>query len=292
MATASIVGPPLAAPLLFTVGMQWALVLNAASYVVSFIAIRSIRLEEHKAAFGDGPSFRKEFVEGLRFFKTNRFIVTLLTVAVIVQSGTGAWETLDVFFVTGNLHSPARLFGFISMAMGIGSIVGALWSSRVVKRLGARGTLWGMLLVSGFLILAYSLQTDFPAAFVLVVAIAIPIAMVNTSISPLFLQVVPKELLGRTMAVFNPINQLSSMLSTVAAGWLMSTVMLGFHADVGGLHLGPIDTIFSAVALLFIFAAGYGFLRLPRLEKSSPASEAGDSGAQTPTGSSFSRPPR
>ena len=41
---AGIIGPPIAAPLLFTVGFQWALAANAASYVVSYLAIRFLRL--------------------------------------------------------------------------------------------------------------------------------------------------------------------------------------------------------------------------------------------------------
>src|SRR5271155_2742470 len=39
----SIAGPPLAAPLLFTVGLQWGLLFNALSYAVSFIFIRTIQ---------------------------------------------------------------------------------------------------------------------------------------------------------------------------------------------------------------------------------------------------------
>jgi len=41
-ALATIIGPPLAAPLLFAFGVQWALVINAASFLASFLAIRAI----------------------------------------------------------------------------------------------------------------------------------------------------------------------------------------------------------------------------------------------------------
>jgi MFS family permease len=39
--TAAIIGPPLAAPMLFALGVQWALVINAVSFLISFAAIRS-----------------------------------------------------------------------------------------------------------------------------------------------------------------------------------------------------------------------------------------------------------
>lgn len=42
--TAWIIGPPLAAPLLFTAGLEWALLFNGLSYAVSYVAIRSIEV--------------------------------------------------------------------------------------------------------------------------------------------------------------------------------------------------------------------------------------------------------
>src|SRR6478609_7876588 len=44
VSAAGIIGPPIAALLLFTVGFQWALAVNAASYVVSYLVIRLLRL--------------------------------------------------------------------------------------------------------------------------------------------------------------------------------------------------------------------------------------------------------
>jgi MFS family permease len=43
---AGVIGPPLAAPLLFAFGVQWALLINAASFAVSFLAVRAIRLPD------------------------------------------------------------------------------------------------------------------------------------------------------------------------------------------------------------------------------------------------------
>ena len=109
-ATAALIGPPLAAPLLFVVGFQWALLLNALSYVVSYLAVRSMRLPARAPVpQASASGFRAEFVAGLKFFRGNRFLVARVTIAVIVQFGTGALNALDVFFVTQNLHAPSKL---------------------------------------------------------------------------------------------------------------------------------------------------------------------------------------
>jgi MFS family permease len=262
-AVAAIVGPPLAAPLLFTVGLQWALVVNVLSYVVSFIAIRSIGLDRTVPVRVAGSSLRREFVAGLRMFAGNRFLVALLTIAVIAQLGTGAMNTLDVFFLTDNLHANAHLLGLISMVFGVGAVIGALAAGRIVKWFGARRTTWVALTVAGIVVLVYARQTMFAAGLVVFFFVAVPVTVLNTSMTPLMLNAVPREYLGRMLAVFNPINQAASMVSVVIAGWLASTALLHFHAEIGGLHLGRVDTIFTISGLLIVAGGIYASIALP-----------------------------
>ncbi len=268
-ATASIVGPPLAAPLLFTVGIQWALLANVVTYVVSYVAIRSVRAPHAMVVTGAaqdqaGSTIRAEFAAGLRFFRRNRFLVALVSITVIAACGDGALSALDVFFVTDNLHASSRLYGFMSMAFGVGAILGSLWAARVVRWFGTRSTTWLGLVVAGVLVFGYARQTAFPAGLVLLALVSIPVAMLNTAMTPLLPDSTPPQYLGRMIAVFNPINRLASMLSVVAAGWLASTVLHGFTATVVGTHIGPIDTIFATAGILIVLAGVYACLALPR----------------------------
>jgi MFS family permease len=252
-----IVGPPIAALLLITVGFQWALAVNAASYVVSYVAIRFLRLAPEPdppgpAGAGD-TSLRTEFSIGLRLFARNRFLVTLLTVTMICQCGTGAISALNVFFVTRDLHASSRLFGIAETAMGIGFIIGALTAGRMVRWVGARTLTWSGLLATGILAAGYALQRSFPAGLVMLAIYAMPIAMLNTAVAPLLLDAAPREYLGRVMAVFTPVNQLASMLSVVVSGWLTSTVLRSFRASFAGVTL-------NSVSLIFIIAGGLIFV--------------------------------
>ena len=272
-AVAAIIGPPLAAPLLFTVGVQWALVANAASYLVSYLAIRSIRAASSTAAAapaGERGSYRREFAAGLRFYAGSRLLLGLLVLGVVAQLGTGALNTLSVFFLTGNLHTPARLFGLLSTAFGIGAVVGGLCSGRVVRWIGARNLLWVSAVLAGVVVLLYARQTAFAAALALFGLLALIVTLLNTAITPLLLKAVPPEFLGRVVAVFMPANSLSQMLSMAVAGWLASSALRGVHGTALGVHVGPLDTIFSAAALLMIASGLLVMLVLPR----EPAVEA------------------
>ena len=254
---AGIIGPPIAAVLLVTVGFQWALAANAASYAVSYLAIRCLRLtpRPHPAAPAEAgeTSLHAEFSVGLRLFARNRFLVTLLTVTMICQCGTGAITALNVFFVTRDLHASSRLFGLAETAMGVGFIIGALAAGRMVRWIGARALTWSGLLATGVLAAGYALQRSFPAGLVMLAIYAMPIAMLNTAVAPLLLDAVPREYLGRAMAVFTPVNQLASMLSMVVCGWLTSTVLRSFRASFAGVTL-------NSVSLIFIVAGGLIFV--------------------------------
>jgi len=264
---AGIIGPPIAAPLLFTVGLQWALAANAASYVVSYLAIRFLRLgPERRPLTPRGvrtSGLRGEFAVGLRLFARNRFLVTLLTVTMICQFGTGAITTLNVFFVTRDLHASSQLFGLAETAMGVGFIVGALAAGRMVRWIGARALTWSGLLATGVLAACYALQRSIPAALLLLAIYAVPIAMLNTAVAPLLLDAAPREYLGRVMAVFNPVNQFASMLSVVISGWLTSTVLRSFRASFAGVTLNSVSLIFIVAGGLIFVSGIRAFAALP-----------------------------
>ncbi|MEK2493323.1 MFS transporter [Kitasatospora purpeofusca] len=296
--TAWIVGPPLAAPLLFAVGLQWALLFNALSYLVSYIAISSADLRPvNPARTGPGtaptaprtgkaaerPGLFKDFTEGLRFFARNRFLVALLLLTVIGQLGMGALSTLNIFFATRNLHVSAESYGYLGMALGIGGIAGALAAGRVVQWIGARRTTWIGLMASGALLVLYSRQTGFPAAVTLLFVFVVPITMLNTAMAPLLLAATPQEFRGRVVSVFYPVTRLAAMLTAVLSGWLAGSGLRDFSGSLAGLRFGPIDTIFAVSGLVVVLAGVYARLGLP-------ASEGATTPAPAPTPASAQAP--
>ncbi len=282
--TALIVGPPLAAPLLFTVGLQWGLLFNALSYAVSFISIRSI--QPPPGTTWDKParkpaSLRADFADGLRYFRRSRLLVALLTIAVVGQVGVGALGALDVFFLIRNLHSRLSLYGYLGTALGVGGIVGALLAGRAVQWLGARAVAWAGLVVAGVLLISYSRQTVFAAAAAFLFLAAIPITMLNTALAPLLMGAAPKEYMGRVIAVFQPVAQLASMLATLLAGWLASSALRGFDGSIAGVRFNSIDLIFGAAGLIILIAGIYSRVVLPP-----PAAEPAAAPAAVPAAAS------
>jgi MFS family permease len=265
---AAVLGPPLAAPLLFTIGLRWALLANALSFLVSFAAVRSVRVPaeigESAAATAEHGGFWPELHDGLRVIGRSRVLQAVMVTALVATLGTGALNALGVFFVTETLHTDAKFYGTLDMGEGIGAIAGALVAGAVAARLGSERVVWLGLLLTGVGIIVWARLSNLVAAVVVVGLIGVPVAAINTAIGPLTLGATPREYIGRVFAIFNPAQQLAAILSIAAAGWLASTVLLGFHATIGPVHLGRIDTVFTGSAVLILAGAAYAAVALRR----------------------------
>jgi MFS family permease len=251
--TAQVIGPPIAAPLLITFGVQWALILNAGSFAFSFWCVRAISGVAEAAE--DRParaSFGTEFRAGIRFFAASKVLVT---VGVgIVMLGLGAVNSLAVFFIPHNLHIAASWLGTISGSVGAGAIAGALLAGAIGRRFQPGQLFWLSLIGSGLALIGFSRTTALAPAIVVAALLGVAVGVLNAVLSPIVLRATPARILGRVSAVISPLQQLASIVSMLLAGVLASTALRGLHAVVAGVSFGPYDTVFAVGGLLFVIA--------------------------------------
>jgi MFS family permease len=256
-ATAVIIGPPLASPLLFAAGFQWALIINAISFLGSFLAIRLVKAPHiAEVTQPEQPRFWPEFREGVRFAFRSWPILALMITAVIVTVPVGAMNTLDVFFTEENLHADITSYGYLGAALGAGTILGSLLAGRLTKRLSVTVAFNGCLLAGGFVLLAYTRMTVFAAGLVAIFFFGALLGIVNANFGPLLMAAIPRPLMGRVLSVFNPVQQVAQIAGALASGWL-ATALVGMSVDVGPVTLHRLDTILGAGALLLIAGAIY-----------------------------------
>ncbi|HEY6408498.1 MAG TPA: MFS transporter, partial [Ktedonobacteraceae bacterium] len=256
---ASILGPPLAAPLLFGFGVQWALLINALSFGLSFLVLAAVQAPPSARSVepGHGGTLGQEFRQGLRFAFSHRVIRALIIASFITLLGAGAINALNVFFFTQNLHASVTLVGLMDAVFGIGIIVGALLAGAFALRIGLERTLSWTVLAAGIVFLILARMTNLGAALGLIALLGVFQAGISVSIGPLVLKVTPRFLVGRVAAVLTPSSTLASLVAVVLAGYLASTVLDRLHVTVLGMTVGPIDTIFTGAGLLIVLAGLY-----------------------------------
>lgn len=263
---ALILGPALAAPLFFQLGVHWALLVNALSFVVSWVAIACLPAGPRRdsGAAAAAASFTREFVDGLRFFARSTVLRTLLLAAVIVMLGAGAFNALAIFFLTENLGASPESFGVVGAVFGTGMLSGAIVASIAAPRLA----LWRLFALAtitvGALILVLARLHSLPPALVIIFCLGAVLPALQVALGPLLLEATPREYIGRVVSVMSSLTSAADMSSVVLAGLLASTLLRGMHVTVGPVTFGPYDTIFTATGLLAVLGGGYAAVLLGR----------------------------
>jgi MFS family permease len=266
LAVAAIVGPPVAAPLLFAVGVGWALWINVLTFLVSLAAILAVRVASSSSgrAAAVPAGYMRQLLDGLRKLRRSRVLVTLLVSLVICSLGTGALNALIVFFVLENLHADPALLGVLAMSFGTGTIVGALAAGRLVRLMGKVNVFCYGVLLTGLGMVVFARQTSLVLAGVSLVAIGIPLGALNSAFGPLLLSATPSEYLGRVMSVFTPAQRLADITSIAVAGALVSSILVDFHGSVLGQSVGRIDLVFTVGGLLVCAGGMFALIMLRR----------------------------
>src|SRR5437763_8977434 len=256
---AVIIGPPVAAVLVFGLGFGWALVLNALSFVVVFLAALAIQAppSAHSVTPGEMGHFSREFLDGVRYVTGHVVLRTILVAEVLTWLGFGALQSLGYFFITGNLHAPASDYGLLGADFGVGAIAGAVLVTVIGQRIGLARILWIALVTSGLFVIVMSHLTSFYPALGAAFLFGVSTTAVLVTAGPLALDSTSREYVGRVTAVINPVGRLAALLSVALAGSLVSTVLHGFHASLLGLSFGPVDTVFTGLGLLAVIGGIY-----------------------------------
>lgn len=278
-AITSIIGPPMAAPLLVSAqsGVQWALLADALSFAVSFVAVLGIKLSRSEAVPGaaaGGGTAMQDFRAGLRFIGRNRTLRLIIIAIVMVTFGAGAINVLDLFFVTRNLHLSPALYGFMDAAFGSGLVVGAIVFAVIGGKIGAARVFSYGLLLGGVGITLYSRSTVLWVALVMLFLTAVPVSGVNSMTGPLLFRETPKEMVGRVVGVINPVQEVASFGSIAIATWLASTVLSDLDAHVLGVHFGTIDTIFFGGGIVIAVTGAWAVVVLRGAAAPAVAGEA------------------
>jgi MFS family permease len=193
----------------------------------------------------------------------------------------GVWLAL-IYVLVFALNAAGRFFGPAQMVTISRVVPGVEAQTRAFGIVNATGAVTRMigpplavpLLFAGLTYMLYARQTTFAAGIALLVLFEIPVAVVGTSMDPIMLASIPQQLFARVMSTFGTLNQGTNMLSMAVWATLASTALRGFHSDVLGVHVGPIDSILTLAGLAIFLGGVVSKITLPSsalLDQSSTA---------------------
>jgi MFS family permease len=261
---AVVIGPPVAAALVFGLGIQWALLLNAITFVLCVWATVAIQAPPSVSSLAPGEvgHFSREFAAGIRYVLRHNVLRTVLIAEILTWLGFGALQSLGYFFITENLHAPPSSYGWFGAIFGVGAIVGAILVTIFGRRIGLARVLWVALVTSGIFVATMAHLTSFGLAMLAAFLFGVTATAILISAGPLAIDATEKEFVGRVTAVINPVGRLAAFFSVIIAGSLVATVLRGFHATILGVEFDAVNIVFSLMGLLAVAGGIYTRLHL------------------------------
>ncbi|HEX5506174.1 MAG TPA: MFS transporter [Thermomicrobiales bacterium] len=237
---ATIGGPGLAGALVQLVTAPFAIVLDAASFLVSALSLALIRAPEPPPA----PRARArrlwgEIGAGLRAVAGDPYLRSLALVNALVNVALGLQGAIYVLYLVRDLALSPAAIGLVLAASGPGFLAGALLAARVTGRFGPGPALVGAGLVFGATRLVAPLVAGPPAVAALLLAVANLASGVTGEIHALTdlslrQTLVPYHLLGRVNAGMRLIAwsaaPAAGLLGGALGGWLGLRPALGATA--------------------------------------------------------------
>lgn len=265
---AEVGGPALAGILVQSLTAPFAIAVNAATYVISALFLKSIATKEHRQEHPKiRPTLLSDLGRGYAAMAHEPVLRPLLVMNIVSPLFGGVFSALYVIFAIKTLGLSPALMGLTVAVGGVGSLAGTAISPSFVARIGV-----GRAIAIGFLVSAVSaifvplaagplwlkLASLMTAQFVgdsMAVAAMIPAASLRQSI-------IRRELLGRSAAFISVGAGASAVAGALAGGAL-------------GSLLGPRSALFMAVAGLVImplWACATPLWRLKEIPPSAPNS--------------------
>ena len=192
---------------------------------------------------------RTELADGLRWLRGNALLKRLVIVAGLLSLVSELAQAQLVLYALDDLHLSDATFGFFAFAGGIGGLLGAGVTPRLVRAAGRRVVVLGGILGCGAGFGGMGLVRSPVAAAALFGLFAAAVVAVNVVLATARHTLVPGELLGRVLGVWRTVVWGAIPLGALLGGVLTEALGTAAHTfAVSGLAM-LIIAGFASVAL-------------------------------------------
>ncbi|MGW3768292.1 MFS transporter [Actinomadura verrucosospora] len=140
-AAAQVGGPGLAGLVIHLAGAVNAVLLDAASYLVSAACLLAIRTREARTARDRRGTLRQEIAEGLRFVARDPYLRVLTLFSAASNICLFGYQSILVVFLVREVGVSPATVGVLAAATSLGAVLGAAAASVPSRRFGSARTL-------------------------------------------------------------------------------------------------------------------------------------------------------
>ncbi len=236
-----VLGPAVAGILIGELGLGLCFLLNGVSFLAVIAALFAIRLPPYQRAAAP-PSAWAHIREGLSYVRSDRRVLTIVVNIAVLSILGYPFLVLMPVVARDVLGKGAVEFGWMSSAVGVGALGGALMLAAWSRQLPKGRVLRSASLAFGVVLSAFALSRSFPLTLALLALTGFAM-IVNTATTNTLLQTLtPDQMRGRVMSVFTLAFVGMGPIGAFQAGYFADRFGAPATMVVGGL----ICTLFAA----------------------------------------------
>jgi MFS family permease len=252
---AEVAGPGLAGGMAQVFGAVTAVFADAVSFLVSAACLLRIDVQEPRIDHARrAQGLFRQVEEGLRYVARDPFLRTLTLFGALGNLTLCAFQTLLLLFLIRVVRVESGVAGLLMAGMGVGGVLGALGTKRLVRRLGTARALVCCEAVAAPFGLLLPLAGKSVAGLALfglgAVVLAAGVVMGSVIASSFRQAYCPPEMLGRVSAVFSFLVFGTMPVGALIAGGAGSVfgVRPALWALAGSLLLPVLVLVFSPIS--------------------------------------------
>ena len=216
--------------------------LDAASFVVSALLVSTVRIERKIVReVSAGRTIWVDLKAGLKFIGGHPVARVLVLTIAIANGAVAIFEALFAIYVRDLLGAGSKMFGGVTSALGLGTILGALLVGRFAQGVARPRIINAGFLVQAISVLALGMWAMPATTLAASIGLGAGAALVFLSAQTFALEEVPPEMLGRVTSTA------TSVFAVVQLGAFASS---GFLATLLGLR----NLCYAAVLVLLLTA--------------------------------------
>jgi len=242
---ARIIGPSIAGVLIATVGIGQCFIVNGLTFAAVLFALTKLDASKLRSS----PANAKESGQiraGLAYIWSEPELKTTILMMFII--GTFAYEfpVILPLFATVTMHGNASTFSALMAAMGIGAIIGGLYTAGK-SEIGETQLVWTAV-IFGFTILLAATMPNFVSAFVVLIIVGV-LSVMFISLANTTLQLTSRaDMRGRVMSLWTV-----AFLGTTPIGGPIIGYISDHSSPRVGLATGGVSAIVAGILGLCMY---------------------------------------
>jgi MFS family permease len=232
--SARIIGPALAGVTLAALGTAWCFALNALSFLAVLIGLALMHVKPYVGAVSTESSL-VQIREGVTYIWRHPFVRSLIALVAVSNMFALGYMALLPALAQDVLHVGTVGFGFMTTAIGVGALAGALF----IASLGDYQFKGRMLAAGNLLfpvmVIALSLSRSFHLTMGFLVVAGLGFMTQNATANTLVQTTVPDALRGRVMSVYMMVFQGFFPIGSLIAGAVAERFGVPAGAAFGGI---------------------------------------------------------